>query len=103
HHAANHPVMDLRTRKVVITSQNHNFAVRIPRRKDLSGEAPVVETPYGRVAVSHLSLNDDSIEGMVCLDRPVLSVQYHPEASPGPHDSAYLFRQFRQMMEKAHA
>ena len=101
HHAANHPVMDLRTRKVGITSQNHNFAVRTPGPIDpRSSHQTVVETRFGRVEISHLSLNDDSIEGMACLDHPVLSVQYHPEASPGPHDSAYLFRQFAQLMEK---
>ncbi|MEW6543652.1 MAG: glutamine-hydrolyzing carbamoyl-phosphate synthase small subunit [Nitrospirota bacterium] len=99
HHAANHPVMDLRTGKVEITSQNHNFAVRMP-----GGAASVhLDTQYGRVAISHRSLNDESVEGMICLDHPVISVQYHPEASPGPHDSAYLFRQFTQMMESAHA
>ena len=104
HHAANHPVMDLRSRKVEITSQNHNFAVRPPAGATVAAATqPVLTTPLGRVAVSHLSLNDDSVEGMVCLDHPVLSVQYHPEASPGPHDSSYLFDQFVQMMEKAHA
>lgn len=103
HHAANHPVMDLRTRKVEITSQNHNFAVRPPAGVTVAAAKPLVlTTPFGRVAVSHLSLNDDSVEGMVCLDQPVLSVQYHPEASPGPHDSAYLFEQFVGMMEKSH-
>jgi len=108
HHAANHPVMDLRTRRVEITSQNHNFAVR---ELDVSVTNPgqgaeagkTVRTPFGPVAVSHCSLNDGSIEGMTLLDQPVLSVQYHPEASPGPHDSAYLFRQFVQMMEQHHA
>ncbi len=104
HHAANHPVMDLRSRKVEITSQNHNFAVQPPAGVTVGAATqPVITTPLGRVAISHLSLNDDSVEGMVCLDRPVLSVQYHPEASPGPHDSAYLFSQFVGMMEKAHA
>ncbi len=104
HHAANHPVMDLRSRKVEITSQNHNFAVQPPAGVTVGAAMqPVITTPLGRVAISHLSLNDDSVEGMVCLDRPVLSVQYHPEASPGPHDSAYLFSQFVGMMEKAHA
>jgi carbamoyl-phosphate synthase small subunit len=103
HHAANHPVMDLRTKKVEITSQNHNFAVRVPTVDRSAGKPPVVETPYGRVAVTHMSLNDDSVEGMVCLDHPVMSLQYHPEASPGPHDSAYLFEQFAMMMEKTHA
>jgi carbamoyl-phosphate synthase small subunit len=104
HHAANHPVMDLRTRKVEITSQNHNFAVRPPAGATAAAaKPPVLTTPFGRLAVSHLSLNDDSVEGMACLDQPVLSVQYHPEASPGPHDSAYLFEQFVGMMEKSHA
>lgn len=104
HHAANHPVIDLRTRKVEITSQNHNFAVRPPAGVTANAKNPsVITTPFGRVALSHLSLNDDSVEGMICLDKPVLSVQYHPEASPGPHDSAYLFEQFVLMMETAHA
>ena len=104
HHAANHPVVDLRTRKVEITSQNHNFAVQPPRELRAGAtEQVVLESEYGRLAISHLSLNDDSVEGMVCLDHPVLSVQYHPEASPGPHDSAYLFQRFVHMMETAHA
>ncbi len=104
HHGANHPVIDLRTRKVEITSQNHNFAVQLPAH--LSG-APLastaVDTPYGRLAITHVSLNDQSIEGMIALEHPVFSVQYHPEASPGPHDSAYLFDAFVQSMEKHHA
>lgn len=104
HHGANHPVIDLRSRKVEITSQNHNFAVQVP---ECSGGVPaqptVVETKYGRLAMTHVSLNDHSIEGMVCLDHPVFSVQYHPEASPGPHDSAYLFEEFVKLMEKHHA
>jgi carbamoyl-phosphate synthase small subunit len=104
HHGANHPVIDLRTRKVEITSQNHNFAVQLPAH--LSGEplaSTAVETPYGRLAITHLSLNDHSIEGMLALEHPVFSVQYHPEASPGPHDSAYLFESFVELMEKHHA
>ena len=104
HHGANHPVMDLRTRKVEITSQNHNFAVRFPEHmRSKAEEVPTVETPLGRMRLSHTSLNDGSVEGMVCLDRPVFSVQYHPEASPGPHDSAYLFEEFVARMEKHHA
>jgi carbamoyl-phosphate synthase small subunit len=103
HHAGNHPVMDLRTRKVEITSQNHNFAVRLPRPFDPAKPDATVDTQFGRVAVSHVSLNDGSIEGLACLDHPVLSLQYHPEASPGPHDSAYLFSQFARMMETHHA
>ena len=104
HHGANHPVMDLRTRKVEITSQNHNFAVQVPTPiTAIPDRPPVVDTPFGKVAITHVSLNDQSIEGLVCLDRPVFSVQYHPEASPGPHDSAYLFTEFIHLMEKAHA
>ncbi len=104
HHGANHPVMDLRTRQVEITSQNHNFAVQAATQINaIPDRPPVVDTTFGQVAVTHLSLNDHSIEGLVCLDRPVFSVQYHPEASPGPHDSAYLFTEFTQLMEKQHA
>ena len=103
HHGANHPVMDLRTRQVEITSQNHNFAVQAtPSINAIPDRPPVLDTAFGHVAVTHVSLNDHSIEGLVCLDRPVFSVQYHPEASPGPHDSAYLFTEFIQLMEKQH-
>ncbi len=103
HHGANHPVIDLRTRKVEITSQNHNFAVRLAEPSSrVPAKPPVVETPYGRLSVTHLSLNDHSVEGMVSLDHPVFSVQYHPEASPGPHDSAYLFHEFIRLMERHH-
>jgi carbamoyl-phosphate synthase small subunit len=99
HHGANHPVMDLRTRKIEITSQNHNFSVQAPTALETAAPARAyVDTRYGRVAISHCSLNDASVEGLVALDQPVLSVQYHPEASPGPHDSAYLFHQFTKMM-----
>jgi carbamoyl-phosphate synthase small subunit len=103
HHGANHPVMDLRTRKVEITSQNHNFAVQSPHPGREKEAAPVTDTPFGPARFTHVSLNDGSMEGMVLLDHPVLSVQYHPEASPGPHDSSYLFQEFARMMEKAHA
>ena len=104
HHGANHPVLDLRTRQIEITSQNHNFAVRLPASVDLTSPGRTcADTPLGRVEISHCSLNDASVEGFVCLDHPVLSVQYHPEASPGPHDSAYLFSQFTKMMENQYA
>ena len=100
HHGANHPVIDLRTRKVEITAQKHNFAVRFPIGAPAQGQAmPIVDTPFGRVQLTHTSLNDGSVEGMMCLDHPVFSVQYHPEAAPGPHDSAYLFEQFVALME----
>ncbi len=104
HHGANHPVMDLRTGRVEITSQNHNFAVQIPGAlREVPKRAPVVETKYGKLTITHLSLNDHSIEGMTSEDHPVFSVQYHPEAAPGPHDSAYLFEEFVRLMEKHHA
>jgi carbamoyl-phosphate synthase small subunit len=102
HHGANHPVLDLRTGRVEITSQNHNFAVKGPSAGRVAGEAPILSTDFGRVRISHTSLNDESVEGLVCLDQPVFSVQYHPEASPGPHDAAYLFEEFGQLMEKTH-
>jgi carbamoyl-phosphate synthase small subunit len=101
HHGANHPVMDLRTRKVEITSQNHNFAVQVAGATSVIAETPpVVETAFGKVTVTHVSLNDQSVEGFACMEQPVFSVQYHPEASPGPHDSAYLFTDFIGVMEK---
>ena len=99
HHGANHPVMDLDTRKVEITSQNHNFAVRGGDSAAASPAAPWA-TPYGRVQLTHRSLNDDAVEGMRCLDLPAYSVQYHPEASPGPHDAGYLFHRFTDLMAK---
>ncbi len=104
HHGANHPVMDLRTRKVEITSQNHNFAVQGPAAlREVPTHPPVLDTRYGKLSVTHISLNDYSVEGMVCQDHPVFSVQYHPEAAPGPHDAAYLFDEFVRLMEKHHA
>ena len=101
HHGANHPVMDLRTRTIEITSQNHNFALGLPHQEE-AGTALTsqrFETLMGRMEVTHRSLNDGCFEGMIGLDRPILSVQYHPEASPGPHDSSYLFQQFVDMMK----
>ena len=104
HHGANHPVMDLRSRTVEITSQNHNFTVQAPSVLDPAQHRhPVGESAFGPVSFTHLSLDDHSVEGMVCLDHPVLSVQYHPEASPGPHDSSYVFQQFTAMMRESHA
>jgi carbamoyl-phosphate synthase small subunit len=88
HHGANQPVMDLATRKVEITSQNHGFAV------DVASLA-------GRAELSHVNLNDDTVEGMRVVGRRAFSVQYHPEASPGPHDAAYLFERFVQLIESA--
>jgi len=90
HHGANHPVMDLATRRVEITSQNHNFAVD-PESIREAGE---------QVAVSHVNLNDQTCEGLVHKELPLFTVQYHPEASPGPHDARYLFGRFTGMMEE---
>ena len=101
HHGANHPVMDLRIRKIEITSQNHNFALELPHQ-ETEGAAWAIQhfdTAIGRMEVTHRSLNDGCCEGMVGLDSPILSVQYHPEASPGPHDSSHLFQQFFDMMK----
>jgi carbamoyl-phosphate synthase small subunit len=85
HHGANQPVKDLATGKVEITSQNHGFAVD-------------VESLKGKAELSHVNLNDGTVEGMRLSDKPAFSVQYHPEASPGPHDAAYLFERFRKLM-----
>jgi carbamoyl-phosphate synthase small subunit len=104
HHGGNHPVMDLRSRKIEITSQNHNFAVDLPHQGDAGGRVGLqrVSTKLGEIEVTHRSLNDGCCEGFRGLTYPVLSVQYHPEASPGPHDSAYVFEQFVNMMKEGH-
>ncbi|ALE06082.1 carbamoyl phosphate synthase small subunit [Arthrobacter sp. ERGS1:01] len=94
HRGINQPVMDRKTGKVEITSQNHGFAVDAPK----DGPVTAPEERFGRVEVSHVSLNDDVVEGLACLDIPAFSVQYHPEAAAGPHDSAYLFDRFIDLM-----
>ncbi|RJN31142.1 glutamine-hydrolyzing carbamoyl-phosphate synthase small subunit [Nesterenkonia natronophila] len=96
HRGINQPVMDHATGKVEITSQNHGFAVDAPVGETIS--AP--ESRYGRVQVSHSSLNDGVVEGLRCMDLPAFSVQYHPEAAAGPHDSAYLFDRFVDLMKE---
>ncbi|RXR24816.1 carbamoyl-phosphate synthase small subunit [Oerskovia turbata] len=96
HRGINQPVMDLATRKVEITSQNHGFAVDAPIGEQAT--APHDGGRYGRVVVSHVGLNDDVVEGLECLDIPAFSVQYHPEAAAGPHDAAYLFDRFLDLM-----
>ena len=96
HRGINVPVLDRLTGTVEITAQNHGFAVDAPLDA-------VSDTPFGRVEVSHVCLNDDVVEGLRCLDVPAFSVQYHPEAAAGPHDSAYLVDRFCDLMEASHA
>ena len=103
HHGANHPVLDMETRKVEITSQNHNFAVQGGEVAGAGAKPAPWPTAHGRVQLSHVSLNDDAVEGLRCLDLPAYSVQYHPEASPGPHDASYLFQRFTDLMTKGRA
>ncbi len=88
HHGGNHPVLNLETQKVEITAQNHGFAVDPD------------SLPSSDVVLTHRNLNDDTLEGMRHRSLPLFSVQYHPEASPGPHDSAYLFERFVRTMEE---
>ncbi len=89
HHGGNHPVLNLETQKVEITAQNHGFAVDPDSLK------------ASEVALTHMNLNDQSLEGLRHKSLPLFSVQYHPEASPGPHDSGYLFERFVKMMEES--
>jgi carbamoyl-phosphate synthase small subunit len=88
HHGSNHPVKDLKTGKVAITVQNHGFCVDMEtlNKKDIE--------------ITHINLNDNTLEGMRHKKLPVFSVQYHPEAAPGPHDAAYLFKDFVKLMKK---
>jgi len=87
HHGANHPVKDLDTGRVAITSQNHGFAVKMDELK--SSE---------KAELTHINLNDQTVEGLRVKGRKAFSVQHHPEASPGPHDSRYLFDQFVDLL-----
>ena len=93
HRGINQPVLDKTTGKVEITSQNHGFAVDMP----IEG-VHESRTGFGRVEVSHYSLNDQVVEGIRCLDIPAFSVQYHPESAAGPHDAEYLFDRFRDVV-----
>jgi len=91
HRGINQPVLDRASGRVEITAHNHGFAVDAPIDR-------VSDTEFGRVEVSHIGLNDQVVEGLRCLDVPAFSVQYHPEAAAGPHDSAYLFDRFVDLM-----
>ena len=120
HRGGNHPVMNLRTHRVEITAQNHGFGLLFPTLGELipeesAGEtehrddlrfwvekrvAPVVRNEkFGRIQLTHVNLNDGTAEGIAFLDIPAFSVQYHPEASPGPTDAHYLFTAFSRLMD----
>jgi carbamoylphosphate synthase small subunit len=126
HRGVNQPVMDLATGRVYITSHNHGFAAALPgapgQEQGVSAETPDAAetpagpatwshvpararhpfgTPYGPAVVSHVNLNDGVVEGLRLLERPVFSVQYHPEAAPGPHDAADHFDHFCALLEGA--
>jgi len=114
HRGSNHPVRNYLTGRVEITSQNHGFAVEPPAVvrsalergavvgaggvAGLSAADMILSSDFGPAQITHLNLNDGTVEGLRLLEIPAYSVQYHPEAGPGPHDSHYLFRQFRDLM-----
>jgi carbamoyl-phosphate synthase small subunit len=103
HHGANHPVRDLQTGRVEITSQNHGFAALGPGgARTIDSDEPVRwDTDFGAAQLSHVNLYDRTVEGLELLEVPGGTVQYHPEAGPGPHDSLYLFDRFLERI--AHA
>ena len=100
HRGANHPVKDLTTGRIEITSQNHGFAVVGPNgERTMDADAPVRwDTDFGAAQLTHLNLYDRTVEGLTLLDVPGSTVQYHPEAGPGPHDALYLFDRFLEQI-----
>jgi carbamoyl-phosphate synthase small subunit len=103
HHGANHPVKDLTTGKIEITSQNHGFAVLGPGgARTVDDDQPVRwETAFGNAELTHINLYDRTVEGLALMDVQGATVQYHPEAGPGPHDALYLFDRFVGELEAA--
>ena len=103
HRGANHPVKDLETGRIDITAQNHGFAVRPPDGgARIEGDEPVGwDTDFGAAELTHLNLYDRTVEGLVLNDVPGCTVQYHPEAGPGPHDARYLFDRFLELVADA--
>jgi carbamoyl-phosphate synthase small subunit len=111
HRGVNQPVQDLRTGRVQITSHNHGFAVALPGRSGPASWQPgtpasgqltrAFDTAYGPAEITYINLNDGVVEGLRLLDAPAFSVQYHPEAAPGPHDASGLFGEFCAVMEDA--
>ncbi len=93
HRGINQPVQDRATGRVEVTAHNHGFAVEAPTDRPF-------DTPFGAAEVSHVCLNDGVVEGLRCRDVPALSVQYHPEAAAGPHDAAYLFDRFAELLTR---
>ncbi len=111
HHGGNHPVRELSTGRVEITAQNHGFALDpeslggtrvpgLPWKHEGAGESALLRSDdFGPIEVTHLNLNDGTVEGIACKEVPAFSVQYHPEAAPGPHDATELFRRFVRLIE----
>ncbi len=99
HRGANHPVKELESGRIEITSQNHGFAVRPPDGGErIEADEPVRwQTDFGAAELSHLNLYDRTVEGLVLKDVPGCTVQYHPEAGPGPHDARHLFDRFLEL------
>jgi carbamoyl-phosphate synthase small subunit len=97
HRGINQPILDRTTGRVEVTAHNHGFAVSVPGGE--AGETVISPAGFGKVRVSHVNLNDDCVEGLECIDVPAFSVQYHPEAAAGPHDSSYLFDRLVEMIK----